>query len=400
MVDVRLKPGWRRVKFDELAENVNDRVDDPRTSGVDRYVGLEHLDSGTLKIRRWGTPTDVEATKLRFRSGDIIFGRRRAYQRKVAVADFDGICSAHALVLRERRGSLVPGLLPFFMQSNAFTRRAVAISVGSLSPTINWSSLREEAFVIPPPEHQRRLTVTFHHAQELLDTLDNSNDVLRGLYQSASMHMFCRAAAVSISSPQGWMRSDWSCSPLEEFTSPDATISYGIVQPGDSTPGGVPTLTSNNLNIGFDSGLHYTAPQIEGRYSRTRVIGGDILITVKGFGTGKIGVVPPHFSGNITRDLARIRLDDRIERRFFVHLWRNPAFRHYWGASSVGSTRPELSIGVLRSLMIPHPGIDQQIYIADLLDEIETAAREVISRRAKVQELATQLANQNFPDTA
>jgi len=70
--------------------------------GVDRYVGLEHLGSESLTISRWGLPTDVAATKLLFRRGDIILGRRRVYQRKLAVADFDGICSAHALVLRAR----------------------------------------------------------------------------------------------------------------------------------------------------------------------------------------------------------------------------------------------------------------------------------------------------------
>jgi type I restriction enzyme S subunit len=92
--------GWKTWRFDQMAINVNERVDDPKEAGVEHYVGLEHLDSEDLRIRRWGSPTDVEATKLRFRAGDIIFGRRRAYQRKLVVAPFDGICSAHAMVLR------------------------------------------------------------------------------------------------------------------------------------------------------------------------------------------------------------------------------------------------------------------------------------------------------------
>ena len=85
-----------------MAESIGDRVDDLSRAGVERYVGLEHLDPESLKLRRWGTPDDVEATKLRFQSGDIIFGNRRACQRKLAVADFEGICSAHAMVLRAR----------------------------------------------------------------------------------------------------------------------------------------------------------------------------------------------------------------------------------------------------------------------------------------------------------
>ena len=69
------------VKFGNVVESIAIRVDDPKTAGVDRYVGLEHLDSETVTVSRWGSPSDVEATKLRFFVGDVIYGRRRAYQR-------------------------------------------------------------------------------------------------------------------------------------------------------------------------------------------------------------------------------------------------------------------------------------------------------------------------------
>ena len=116
--------GWRRGKFGDIAKNIAVRVDDPSRAGVERYVGLEHLDPESLAISRWGQPTDVGATKLRFWPGDIIFGRRRAYQRKLAVADFEGICSAHALVLRAKSEVVLPEFLPFLMQSDAFFNRA------------------------------------------------------------------------------------------------------------------------------------------------------------------------------------------------------------------------------------------------------------------------------------
>ncbi len=159
--DARPKPGWRRYRFDEIAVNVNERVDDPSEAGVEYYVGLEHLDSDSLTIRRWGSPTDVQATKLRFREGDIIFGRRRVYQRKLGVAHFDGICSAHAMVLRAKADLVVPEFLPFFMQSDLFMERAKTISVGSLSPTINWPALAREEFSLPPLDEQRRIASVF-----------------------------------------------------------------------------------------------------------------------------------------------------------------------------------------------------------------------------------------------
>lgn len=162
------KAGWQRVKFGDIATQVSDRVDDPRQAGVEYYVGLEHLDSECLKIRRWGTPEDVEATKLRFKPGDIIFGKRRAYQRKVAVAEFEGICSAHAMVLRAREENVVKEFLPFFMQSEEFSQRAVAISEGSLSPTIKWKTLAQQEFVLPPKDEQRRIA-------EILRAVDESS---------------------------------------------------------------------------------------------------------------------------------------------------------------------------------------------------------------------------------
>ena len=144
---------WRIAKFGELARNVSERID-PSNTNLQVYVGLEHLDPGCLRITRYGTPIDVEGQKLRVRPGQIIFGKRRAYQRKLAVADFEGICSAHAMVLEAIPDTVMPEYLPFFMQSDMFMERAVAISEGSLSPTIKWKALANQKFPLPPLKRQ------------------------------------------------------------------------------------------------------------------------------------------------------------------------------------------------------------------------------------------------------
>ena len=144
------------MPFGEFAESVNERVE-PADAAAEIYVGLDDLDSGSLHIRRWGKGSDVIGTKLRFRKGDVIFGRRRAYQRKLAVAEVDGICSAHAMVVRAKPALVLPEFLPFLMMSDRFMNRAVEISVGSLSPTINWTTLKHEPFPLSPLEQQRRI---------------------------------------------------------------------------------------------------------------------------------------------------------------------------------------------------------------------------------------------------
>lgn len=154
------KSSWKTYQFDEIAQNISERVD-PNNTDLTVYIGLEHLDSGSIHIKRSGTPDDVNGQKLRFYKGDVIFGRRRAYQRKAGVATTDGFCSAHALVLRANPDVIDPELFPFFLHSDLFMNRAVDISVGSLSPTINWGTLRHQEFKIPPVEFQKKLADMF-----------------------------------------------------------------------------------------------------------------------------------------------------------------------------------------------------------------------------------------------
>jgi len=150
------RTGWWKRPFGEFAQTINEHIE-PSEAADDIYVGLEHLDPQDLHIHRWGKGSDVIGTKLHFKKGDIVFGRRRAYQRKLVVAEFDGICSAHAMVVRAKPDFVLPKFLPFLMMSDRFMNRAIEISVGSLSPTINWSTLKRQEFYLPPLDQQRRI---------------------------------------------------------------------------------------------------------------------------------------------------------------------------------------------------------------------------------------------------
>ena len=147
---------WISFKFEEIAQKISKTVK-PEEAEVDIYVGLEHLDGEDIHIRRKGVPSDVKGGKLRCYPGDIIFGKRRAYQRKAAIVDFDGICSAHAFVFRANPEVIDPKLFPFFLHSDAFMHRMVDISVGGLSPTINWGDLKHQEFLLPPKDQQAQL---------------------------------------------------------------------------------------------------------------------------------------------------------------------------------------------------------------------------------------------------
>ena len=162
------KTGWKKYRFDEMVQNISERVE-PSQTNLDVYVGLEHIDPDSLHIKRHGHPSDVEGTKLRFYKGDIIFGRRRAYQRKTALATTDGICSAHAMVLRAKEDVIDPLFLPFLFHSKSFIDMAITISVGGLSPTINWKDIAKQEFLLPPKPEQKRIAALLWSADEIIE---------------------------------------------------------------------------------------------------------------------------------------------------------------------------------------------------------------------------------------
>ena len=183
------KTGWKKWRFDEFAQNISERVE-PSQTDMDVYVGLEHIDPDTLHLSRHGHPSDVEGTKLRFYKGDIIFGRRRAYQRKTALATTDGICSAHAMVLRAKEDVVDPSFFPFLFHSKQFIDMAITISVGGLSPTINWKDISKQEFLLPPKFEQKRLAELLWAADEMIEKEKHSFKLIENLYFSIISSIF------------------------------------------------------------------------------------------------------------------------------------------------------------------------------------------------------------------
>ena len=143
-------------RFEDIAINSTEKKK-PVESDKEHYLGLEHLDSGTFKVSRFGSEVAPIGDKLIMKKGDVLFGKRRAYQKKVAIAPFDGIFSAHGMVLRPKEDVIDKNFFPLFIASDYFLDAAIKISVGSLSPTINWRDLKELKFNLPELDEQKKL---------------------------------------------------------------------------------------------------------------------------------------------------------------------------------------------------------------------------------------------------
>lgn len=174
------RAGWTRVAFGDVVRLSKARVADPEAAGIERVVGLEHIEPGDLRIRRWGDVADGTTFTTLFKPGQVLFGKRRAYQRKVAVADFEGVCSGDIYVLEPANDRLMPELLPFLCQTDAFFDHAVGTSAGSLSPRTNWTSLASFEFLLPPMQEQARMV-------DLLKGAEATTEALRSVVAAAKI---------------------------------------------------------------------------------------------------------------------------------------------------------------------------------------------------------------------
>jgi type I restriction enzyme, S subunit len=138
------------VKFGDICREVKLTTKNPIADGYDKYIGLEHLDSGSLKIKRWGIIAEDNPSFNRvFKKGHILFGKRRSYLKKAAIAEFDGVCSGDIIVMEPNGDLILPELLQFIVQSDGFWNWAIKTSSGSLSPRTKFSSLASYKLGIP-----------------------------------------------------------------------------------------------------------------------------------------------------------------------------------------------------------------------------------------------------------
>ncbi|MDQ3686800.1 MAG: restriction endonuclease subunit S [Acidobacteriota bacterium] len=161
--------GWRVVRFGGVVRNVDVSERQPLERGLERFVGLEHLDPESLHIKRWGLIEEGTSFTRKFVRGQVLFGKRRAYQRKAAVAEFDGICSGDILVFEPKGDELLPELLPFIVQSDGFFEHALGTSAGSLLPRTKWSDLARYEFALPPKDEQRRIADILWAAESVIE---------------------------------------------------------------------------------------------------------------------------------------------------------------------------------------------------------------------------------------
>jgi len=384
-----LPEGWRWLRFGDVVRQVKDRVD-PETAGLDRYIAGEHMDTDDLRIRRWGDVGDGylgPAFHMRFRPGQVLYGSRRTYLRKVAVPDFEGICANTTFVVESATEDLLPGFLPFVMTTEAFHEHSIKQSKGSVNPYINFKDLTWYEFALPPIPEQRRIVETMSAASDAVEAagvvVSALDDLTASLIDTATWNSVNRDWAVPLV-------------PVRELLMESPR--NGVSPPsGDASSATLRSVSISSIQAG-----RFVADESTEKWclpvanpERFKVRAGDVFL-VRGNGNrdlvGRVGMalVDPDPACVYPDLLIRLRFDEsRIEPALANAIWNSPRVHARLldrAKSSNGIYKVNGKDVAAHLLPVPTPDVQREL--SERLLAIQECARHATLHKADALESA------------
>ena len=174
----RVPEGWEVAKFGDLVEFLRESVKKGAVEENTPYMGLEHFPRKSLPLSEWECVNEIGSSKLRFKKGDILFGKIRPYFHKVGVAQTEGLCSSDTFVWRSKEQEYL-GLIASVAFSDDFVIHSVQTSQGTKMPHANWGVLKEYLVVIAPKQLLCKFNKLVSSTIEEISTLSTKNRNLK-----------------------------------------------------------------------------------------------------------------------------------------------------------------------------------------------------------------------------
>lgn len=356
-----------KVLLGDVAEEVRENYKE--TDGNPAVVGLEHLIPGEIRLKEWSEDTNTTFTKA-FHKGQVLFGRRRAYLKKAAVASVDGICSGDITVISAKQDKILLELLPFVIQNDDFFDFAVGKSAGSLSPRVKWSKLKEYEFNLPSLPQQRKLAKllwSFVDAKEAYEDLICQTDEL---VKSQFIEMF----GDPVINDRGWpTKSLKEVAPEYSPTLPEADLYWWLNLDMIETYSGrlLEKVMAASEEIGNSTSTFDESMVL---YSKLRPYLNKVFV--------------PDDRGYATTELVGMKPDSKILNKYFLfNLLRGDQFVAYANGLSSGGQMPRIPMKALRDFKCILPPIDLQEQFVETSKQSDKSKFELQYVKRNVKEM-------------
>ena len=370
-----------KYKFSDIAINITDKRM-PTPEDKDLYIAPNNLDTETLSVPEYGYKVDLNGTKLIMHKGDMLFGRREPQLKKAAIAPHDGLFSAHGMIFHPKEEVITKEFFPFFISSDYFFDAAIRISVGSLSPTVNWKDLKDLEFEIPDKEKQAEyaeiLWAMIRSKKAYKDLIAKTDELVKSQFIEmfkGGQHPVVKAAEV--------------CGFITKGTTPPSSEIY--TEPREDS---IPYLKVYNLSFDgslrfFDEPQYISRETHEEKLARSKVFPNDVLMNIVGPPLGKFSLVTDDFpEWNINQAIAIFRAKGQILPKFLLHALMQPDVLQPFLDKAQGVRQLNFSLDQCRNLTFPLPDLKEQeafCRFADQSDKSKFAAQQTLKEITDAQ---------------
>lgn len=367
-VNIPHKSEGVRVRLGDVAEAVRGNWAG-ETKDVP-VVGLEHLDPDDIWLRKWEVnPSENTFTKA-FRKGQILFGRRRAYQKKLSLAPRDGICSGDITVIAAKGDKVIPELLPFFLRTDKFFDYAIQGSAGSLSPRVKWAHLANYEFDLPPIARQRELANLLWAANDLKESYKKAITATDEMLKAKFREMFGNPVQESTHT-------------LDEMT---YDLRYGISQPPQFDEHGTyKFIRATNIDKGkiVEKDMLKIADSELERVAKCRLKGREVIIVRSGANAGDSSYIPESYAGSFAGYDIIVCIDEnKADPQYIAFVLAMPEyFRSKIKPMTARTAQPHINAEQVRSLPLPLPPLSLQrefVAIAEKADSAKAALKKSV----------------------
>ena len=348
-------------------------------------VGLEHIVPEELVLTNWDiNPSENTFTK-KFEKGQILLGRRRAYQKKAALAPIDGICSGDITVIQAKADKMIAfesELLPFIIQNERFFDYAVRGSAGSLSPRVKWEHLKDYEFSIPSSmDAQKRLANMMWAAYRLKEAYKRLLSATDEMVKSQFIEMFGKDNA--------------SLTTIGECA--NTFIDGDWIESKDQSESGIRLIQTGNVGNGVfkdkEEKSRFISEETFNRLHCSQIFEGDILVSRLPDPIGRACIVPQIDKAITAVDCTIIRLKPFIMSEFFIAYTQTTTYQNQIKKATTGTTRRRISRANLAKIKIPLPTMEQQMEFAAIVRQADKSKFELKKAIEAIDQVIKSLIN-------
>lgn len=371
-----------RVRFGDVVNDIKVNVD-RQNNPYDIYVAGDHMDSEDLTLHRWGSfaTDDVGPAFIRiFKPGQVLYGSRRTYLKKIVVAPFEGITANTTFVLETKNeDEFSQRLLPFIMLSDDFTEWSIRKSKGSTNPYVLFSDLADYEFDLPSPEEQRKLADKLWAAYELKEAYKKMIAATDEMVKAQFIEMF-----------GGYTHQK------ELATLCDVFIDGDWIETKDQSNEGIRLVQTGNVGQGYfkdkDDKSRYISDETFKRLNCTEIKAGDILVSRLPDPIGRACIVPDNIGKAITAvDCSIIRLNAHILPEFFIVYTQTVLYTVQINKVVTGTTRLRISRNNLGKILVPVPDMASQSKFSEIVHQAEKSKSELRQAIEKIDRVMKSL---------